>query len=125
MKQQKSITRLKSYFEKTPSVIIYDSSATMNYYKRSADDWVVGISGSLNFAKTIKEEIKDFPKQHFKTNTKRIKDKNIPLRIWKSKIPWFLISRRKRSYTDSQLSTVKSGKTNRRPSYATVFYNLK
>jgi hypothetical protein len=102
---------------------------------------VVGISGSLNFAKTIKEEIKEFlyntlkltlseektkTQTQKKTQTQTQKTKISHLETEKVKYLGFLISRRKRRYTESQLSIIKSGKgkdktkINRRPSYATV-----
>ena len=83
---------------------------------------MVGISGSLNFAKTIKEEIKDFLNNTLKLTLSEEKTKISHLESEKVKYLGFLISRRKRRYTESQRSTVKSGKTkiNRRPSYASV-----
>jgi hypothetical protein len=83
---------------------------------------VVGISGSLNFAKTIKEEIKDFLNNTLKLTLSEEKTKISHLESEKVKYIGFLISRRKRRYTESQISTVKSGKKkiNRRPSDASV-----
>jgi hypothetical protein len=93
---------------------------------------VVGISGSLNFAKTIKEEIKDFLNNTLKLTLSEEKTKISHLESEKVKYLGFLISRRKRRYTESQISTVRSGrpiglglghgktKLNRRPSNASV-----
>jgi hypothetical protein len=85
---------------------------------------VVGISGSLNFAKTIKEEIKDFLNNTLKLTLSEEKTKISHLESEKVKYLGFMISRRKRRYTESQLSTVISGKgktkLNRRPSDASV-----
>jgi hypothetical protein len=71
---------------------------------------VVGISGSLNFAKTIKEEIKDFLNKNLKLTLSEEKTKIYHLESEKVKYLGFWISRRKRRYTESKLSTVKSGK---------------
>ena len=85
---------------------------------------MVGISGSLNFAKTIKEEIKDFLNNTLKLTLSEEKTKISHLDSEKVKYLGFLISRRKRRYTESQIYTVNSGKgktkINRRPSYASV-----
>jgi len=85
---------------------------------------VVGISGSLNFAKTIKEEIKDFLNNTLKLTLSEEKTKISNLESEKVKYLGFMISRRKRRYTESKISTVKSGKgkkkINRRPSDASL-----
>jgi hypothetical protein len=132
---------------------------------------VVGIRGSLNLAKTIKEEIIDFLNNTLKiklseektitqtatltnkntatltiknTQTAMLTQKQIQIKTQtftshtkishleseKVKYLGFLISRRKRRYTESQILTVKSGKgnksnkgkikINRRPAYASV-----
>ena len=119
---KKVLLDLKKTMIKTPCVLRDASTATRIYYNRYADDWVVGISGSLNFAKTIKEEIKDFLNNTLKLTLSEEKTKISHLESEKVKYLGFLISRRKRRYTESQRSTVKSGKTkiNRRPSYASV-----
>jgi len=74
---------------------------------------VVGIRGSLNLAKTIKEEIIDFLKNTLKLTLSEEKTKISHLDSEKVKYLGFLISRRKRRYTEYQLSTVKSGKGQR------------
>jgi group II intron reverse transcriptase/maturase len=121
---KKVLLDLKASFIKTPSVIRDDSTATRLYYNRYADDWVVGISGSLNFAKTIKEEIKDFLNNTLKLTLREENTKISHLESEKVKYLGFLISRRKRRYTESQISTVKSGKgktkIKRRPSDTSV-----
>jgi hypothetical protein len=101
---------------------------------------VVGISGSLNFAKTIKEEITDFLNNTLKLKISEEKTKISHLESEKVKYLGFLLSRRKRRYTESQISTVRSGRLGplahqgktkikirqkrhrrqRRPSYATI-----
>jgi len=121
---KKVLLDLKATLIKTPSVIRDASTATLIYYNRSADDWVVGISGSLNLAKTIKEEIKDFLNNTLKITLSEEKTKISHLESEKVKYLGFLISRRKRRYTESQIYTVKAGKgktkINRRPSDTTV-----
>jgi hypothetical protein len=75
---------------------------------------VVGISGSLNFAKTIKEEIKDFLNNTLKLTKLTLseeKTKISHLESEKVKYLGFRISRRKRRYTESKISTVKSSRT--------------
>jgi hypothetical protein len=77
---------------------------------------VVGISGSLNLTKTINEEIKDFLYNTLKlTLTEEKKKINKKTQIYhldseKVKYLGFLISRRKRRNTESQISSFKSGK---------------
>lgn len=124
--KKKVLLDLKTTLRKTSSVIRDDSTATRIYYNRYADDWVVGISGSLNFAKTIKEEIKDFLNNTLKVKISEEKTKISHLESEKVKYLGFMISRRKRRYTESQISYVrttarqKKRRLKRRPSNATV-----
>ena len=169
---KKVLLDLKAILRKTSSVIRDDSTATKIYYNRYADEWVVGIRGSLNLAKTIKEEIIDFINNTLKiklseektkkqtatltnkntatltiknTQTAMLTQKQIQIKTQtftkshtkishleseKVKYLGFLISKRKRRYTESQILNVKSGKDNkgnkgktkinRRPSYTSV-----
>lgn len=109
---------LKTKLRKTPSVIKDDSTATRVYYNRYADDWVVGISGSLNFAKSIKEKIKEFLNKNLKLVLSEEKTKISHLESEKVKYLGFLISKRKRRYTESQKSTVNN--VLKRPLYASL-----
>jgi len=78
----------------------------------------VGISGSLNFAKSIKEKIKEFLNKNLKLVLSEEKTKISHLESEKVKYLGFLISKRKRRYTESQKSTVNN--VLKRPSYASL-----
>lgn len=104
----------------TPSVIRDDSTGTRLYYNRYADDWLVGISGSEDFAKQIKNDISNFLNN--KLNLTLSEEKTKITHIADNKVQYlgFQISRRSRIYTESQLSLVESTGIIRRPSYATI-----
>jgi len=78
----------------------------------------VGISGSLNFAKSIKEKIKEFLNKNLKLVLSEEKTKISHLESEKVKYLGFLISKRKRRYTESQKSTVNN--VLKRPLYASL-----
>ena len=78
----------------------------------------MGISGSLNFAKSIKEKIKEFLNKNLKLVLSEEKTKISHLESEKVKYLGFLISKRKRRYTESQKSTVNN--VLKRPSYASL-----
>lgn len=118
--QREELKNLKTKLIKIPSVIRDDSTATRVYYNRYADDWVIGVSGSLSFTKKIKEEVKEFLNNTLLLTLSEEKTKITHLETDKVKYLGFLVSRRKRKYTESQLSTVKSTQVTRRPSYASV-----
>ena len=111
---------LKLSLIKIPSVVRDDSTATRVYYNRYADDWVVGISGSLSFTQKVKEEIKNFLNCTLKLTLSEEKTKITHLETNKVKYLGYLVSRRNRRYTESQISSVKSTQILRRPSYASI-----
>lgn len=114
------IKRLSQKKKFTPSVIRDDSTGTRLYYNRYADDWLVGISGSEDLAKQIKDEISYF--LNHKLNLILSEEKTKITHIVNNKVQYlgFQISRRSRIYTESQLSLVKSTGVVRRPSYASI-----
>jgi len=81
---------------------------------------VIGVSGSLSFTKKIKEEVKEFLNNTLLLTLSDEKTKITHLETEKVKYLGFLISRRRRKYTESQLSTVKSTQLTRRASYASL-----
>ena len=81
---------------------------------------MIGISGSLSFTQKIKEEVKEFLNNTLLLTLSEEKKKITHLETDKVKYLGFLVSRRNRRYTESQLSTVKSTQATRRPSYASV-----
>ena len=81
---------------------------------------MIGISGSLSFTQKIKEEVKEFLNNTLLLTLSEEKTKITHLETDKVKYLGFLVSRRNRRYTESQLSTVKSTQATRRPSYASV-----
>lgn len=114
------ISILSNKLRITPSVIRDDSTGTRLYYNRYADDWLVGISGSAEVAKQIKDEISNF--LYHKLNLILSEEKTKITHIVDNKVNYlgFQISRRSRLYTESQLSLVKSTGVIRRPSHASI-----
>lgn len=53
-------TRLKKLDDKDVSPMTLDGAATRVEYNRYADNWIIGVSGSLELAKKINEEAKEF-----------------------------------------------------------------
>ena len=81
---------------------------------------MIGVSGTLSFTQNIKEEVKEFLNNTLFLTLSDEKTKITHLETEKVKYLGFLVSRRRRKYTESQLSTVKSTQVTRRPSYASV-----
>jgi len=114
------INKLSQKLKVTPSVIRDDSTGTRLYYNRYADDLLVGISGSADFAQQIKSEISQFLNN--KLNLTLSEEKTKITHVVENKVNYlgFQISRRSRLYTESQLSFVKTTGTIRRPSHASI-----
>jgi len=60
------IRRLTKEMRKLPSKEPMDENYTKLTYVRYADDWIVGIIGSKNFAETIRDQIRVFILEHLK-----------------------------------------------------------
>lgn len=120
LEKNEELKTLKTKLTKIPSVIRDDKTATRVYYNRYADDWVIGVSGSLSFTQKIKEEVKEFLNNTLLLTLSDEKTKITHIETEKVKYLGFIVSRRRRKYTESQLSTVKFTQVTKRPSYASV-----
>lgn len=76
---------------------------------------MIGITGDLEFAKKIKEEVNNFLKDVLKVELSQDKTKITYITQDKVNYLGFLISRRPIIYSESQISYVESTGTTRRP----------
>lgn len=120
IKQVEDIKYLTKELSKLPSVIRTVDTGTRIYYNRYADDWLIGISGDLDLARKIREEVQEFLLKTLKLELNVEKTKITHVAKKKINYLGFLISRRSRRYTESQVSFVKSTGQIRRPSFASV-----
>jgi group II intron reverse transcriptase/maturase len=100
------LLRLKLELQRTPAVIRDSTTGTRVYYNRYADDWVIGISASLEFAEQIKAEVKQFLNDMLLLTLSEEKTKITHLVGNKVKYLGFYLSRKSRRYTESLKSEV-------------------
>lgn len=86
---------------KIPSVIRDNNTGTKVYYNRFADDWIIGVTGPLALAETIKQEVTTFLKFQLKLTLSEEKTKITHLGNEKAKYLGFEIFKRNRKYTES------------------------
>jgi group II intron reverse transcriptase/maturase len=118
--ERNTLAKLTGRLKKTPSVIRTKNTGTRVYYNRYADDWLIGITGDLEFAKKIKEEVNNFLKDVLKVELSQDKTKITHITQDKVNYLGFLISRRSRVYSESQISYVESTGTTWRPSNVSI-----
>jgi group II intron reverse transcriptase/maturase len=118
--ERNTLAKLTGRLRKTPSVIRTKNTGTRVYYNRYADDWLIGITGDLEFAKKIKEEVNNFLKDVLKVELSQDKTKITHITQDKVNYLGFLISRRSRVYSESQISYVESTGSTRRPSNVSI-----
>lgn len=122
--EKEELKKLREKYRRTPTVIRNDETGTRVYYNRYADDWVIGVSGSMKLVKQIKEEVSKFLSGELELTLSEDKTKITHMETEKVSYLGYLISKRNRRYTESQISSVKderSGKIiQRRPSTATI-----
>jgi len=115
-----TLSELTNKLRITPSVIRTKDTGTRVYYNRYADDWLIGITGDLDLAERIKDEVNAFLRDELKIELSQEKTKITHVTQDKVNYLGFQISRRSRLYTESQKSTVESTGVIRRPTNASV-----
>jgi len=118
--QKSELMLLKHRFMRTSSVIRDSLTGTRIYYNRYADDWVIGVSSTLDFAKKIKQEVKDFLTKDLLLTLSEEKTKITHLETTKVQYLGFYIYRKSRKYTESLVSYVKSTGKLRRATNSSV-----
>jgi len=103
----------KEALKKVPSMIRDDTTGTRVRYNRYADDWIIGVSGSLELTKKIKEEAKEFLAKTLDLELSEEKTLISHLTTKRAKYLGFEIGRRPRSYTESLIRTTKTKITRR------------
>uniref|UniRef100_UPI0023F1FF6A reverse transcriptase n=1 Tax=Cyathus jiayuguanensis TaxID=380660 RepID=UPI0023F1FF6A len=120
LEQKQNLIQLNKKLRFTPSVLRDDTTGTRVYYNRYADDWVIGVSGSLKLANTIKKEVQSFLIDTLKLSLSEEKTKITSMTKDKASYLGFLLSRRSRKYTESLISYVKSTGRTRRASQSSL-----
>jgi len=96
------------------SSVIRDSNTPNRvYYNRYADDWIVGITGDLKFAESIKHQIETFLKYTLELTLSDTKTKITHVTTDKVSYLGFSISRHHRNYTKSLIVKDSLGITKR------------
>ena len=120
LEERKGLAELTVELRKTSSVIRTPDTGTRIYYNRYADDWLIGVTGDLDMAKTIKQLASKFLKEELKIELSEEKTKITHTIQDKVQYLGFQIYRKYRKYTESLISTVESTGSKRRPTNASV-----
>lgn len=120
LEQKKTLILLNRKLRLTTSVLRDDSTGCRVYYNRYADDWVIGVTGSLKLAETIKKEVQTFLIDNLKLTLSEEKTKITSMTKDKASYLGFLITRRSRKYTESLMSYVKTTGRTRRASQTSI-----
>ena len=100
--------------KKIPYMIRDDTTGRRVRYNRFADDWVIGISGSKEFAEQIKEEVRTYLRYELELTLSEEKTKITHLIKDRASYLGFEIGRRSRKYTSQLVSKVgTTGRTRR------------
>ena len=105
-----------------PSMIRDETTGYRVRYNRYADDWVIGVSAPRHIVVKIVDEVEHFLKETLSLELSREKTKITHLEQEKALYLGVEIGRRPRSYTESLVSTTKTGITRRGSNTRIVLY---